>query len=647
MLLFTLRNLVRRPHSLRSGRRHGRPSRRRQPRARLFVEALEARILLSVNPLTAADFVNPPNPIGSTSSTEANVNTDVEGLFHNETTIAVNPTNPLNMIASANDFQAVFHGGQLYNTALPRARVTFDGGQTWTTYAIPLQGYNAVFDPSLSFDADGTAYFAAVARIHSQNLLHGDQLDTGGDIVVSRCADGGRTWSAPVRVAAGKGANREHVLETDNDKEYVAAWGHGNAIVTWSQINFGPQGEFIDKPVVASVTHDGGQSWSDPVQISGPLGFFAVPAVAADGSIYIAYWSFGDEIAPQFRDHYMVVKVDPDTGQPLGDPVDVGLIYDGVNDYPLTFFGAKTYQDSQFQSFPTGNIAADPTDPMHLAVIWSDMRNNPYPDGKLPSLDPYQVQTNSDVIVSQSFDGGGHWSAAIAIATPNDQFQPWGAYDATGRLQIGYYDRSYDPANHKYGYTRASETAPGSLVFTTQQVTTALSDPTQGNGAGGVANVNSDFPNAATGIGDYSTIAVSPIGVAALWTDLRLPIPGFPGSGQDAFFALVQTPAASSAAPQTASLAGGTLDSIWTPDDPTAPVESGGIDSSTVVVAPLDAGRNDSARYAEPAFVAAARRFTRWSVLETDIPAESAFDGVALDTLDGETFAAWLLDAAI
>src|SRR5579884_3154539 len=55
-------------------------------------------------------FKNPPNPICSTpASNAANVNTDCEGLNpHNETALAVNPVNPLNMIESANDYQIAF-----------------------------------------------------------------------------------------------------------------------------------------------------------------------------------------------------------------------------------------------------------------------------------------------------------------------------------------------------------------------------------------------------------------------------------------------------------------------------------------------------------------------------------------------------------
>src|SRR5438128_257011 len=54
-----------------------------------------------------AQFKNPSNPICSTGTSSAeNVSTDCEGVApHNETSIAVNPTNPLNIIGGANDYQ--------------------------------------------------------------------------------------------------------------------------------------------------------------------------------------------------------------------------------------------------------------------------------------------------------------------------------------------------------------------------------------------------------------------------------------------------------------------------------------------------------------------------------------------------------------
>src|SRR5437870_5527868 len=73
------------------------------------------------------------------------------------------------------------------------------------------------------------------------------------------------------------------------------------------------------------------------------------------------------------------------------------------------------------------------------------------------------------------------WSTPTVLQTSGDQVMPWGAYDASVQLRIGYFDHSYDPANHQFGYTLASETSAGSLNFTFTQVTTTLSDPTQGD----------------------------------------------------------------------------------------------------------------------------------------------------------------------
>lgn len=173
----------------------------------------------------------------------------------------------------------------------------------------------------------------------------------------------------------------------------------------------------------------------------------------------------------------------------------------------------------------------------NMAGVWADMR-----DSTLPApTSPYAAKTNSDVIVSQSFDHGGTWSAPVAFKIPNDQFMPWGAYDATGRLRIGFFDPQYDPANPMYGYSVATEITAGSLTFNTKQVTTALSDPTTGD-RWFARNVDPGFPHATAFMGDYSNIAPTPDGgVVALWTDFReqASFAGVTRSGEHIFFAKV------------------------------------------------------------------------------------------------------------
>ena len=463
------------------------------------------------------------------TQTTSNVDTDCEKLGPvNETSIAVNPTNEGNMIGGANDYQLGANpGGHVSLTIHSRAHVTFDGGQTWSEYPIAFTStYQATGDPAVAFDAAGHAYYATlgfrfVGPTNAQNP----------DVVVANSGDGGKTWES-VRVAAGSG-NFTSVGDL-LDKEYIAAWGDGNAIVTWGDFRAAPQKKPGSARIFASVTHDRGKTWSTPQVISGNavVPFVSVPTVTADNRVFVAFLDFDDFATG--RDTYKVVEVSRANGARLFGPVAVGKVIDGFNDYPIAF-GRQTYEDSLFRSWAAGNITADPTNAAHLSVVWSDMRNSPTPAPE----DPYAASTNSDVVVSQSFDYGRTWSAPTAVALPRDQFQPWGAYDSSGLLRIGTFDRQYDASNHQYGYTLATETVPGALSFSTTELTTARSDPTRDN-RWFAATVDAAFPRATTFLGDYSNIAAVPSGgIVAYWTDLRLQacFLGRCGHGQDAFFA--------------------------------------------------------------------------------------------------------------
>jgi hypothetical protein len=125
------------------------------------------------------------------------------------------------------------------------------------------------------------------------------------------------------------------------------------------------------------------------------------------------------------------------------------------------------------------------------------------------------------------------------LTIARNQFMPWGAYDKNGLLRIGLFDRQYDAANHRYGYTLATEAGAGTLVFNTSQLTTTLSDPTTGN-RWFAGTLNPAFPFATTFLGDFSNIAILPTGgVVAYWTDLgqQACFGSRCGHGQDAFFA--------------------------------------------------------------------------------------------------------------
>ncbi|HEY3523417.1 MAG TPA: sialidase family protein [Candidatus Limnocylindrales bacterium] len=444
------------------------------------------------------------------TSTAANVRADCEGKGpHNETSIAVNPTNHDNIIGGANDYQLSLNpGGHVGETVHSRAHVTFDGGATWSEYPLWSNApYQATGDPSVAFDATGHAYYATLGF-----KFVGPTNAQSADILVSNSGDGGRTWSLS-RVATGSGnfGSAGNAL----DKEYVAAWGNGNAIVTWDDFEQGARAQVLSVRIYTSVTHDFGATWSAPRVVSGDLdeSFVPVPTVTADGRVFIAFLNTGDLTTG--RDTYEVVEVSPSTGARVAGPFDVALTIDGFTDYPLAL-GRQTYQDSIFRTWAAGNITADPTNPAHLAVVWSDMRNSVTPAPE----DPYTAVTNSDVIVSQSSDYGRTWSSPHAVALAGDQFMPWGAFDAAGTLRIGTFDRSGDAANHRYDYSLLTQTGPAS--YGRSVVSTQSSDPTKNN-RWFAATLDADFPFANSFIGDYSNIAVVPgtTHTVAFWTDLR------------------------------------------------------------------------------------------------------------------------------
>jgi hypothetical protein len=477
----------------------------------------------------AATYKNPPSPICSITRPAGATDYPIDcepGLgIHNEEAIAVDPTDPDHWVASANDYQLkVSSGGQISAYVFSRAKVTFDAGATWTTYPVRFNGYTGTGDPSIAFDDEGNVYLATLGAA-------GFNLP---DVLVAHSTDGGRHWTQ-VRIAAGTGSHGTSVFP---DHPVLTAWGDGNVIVTWIRYVFGPHFIIRTAPMVAQVTHDGGATWSSAADISGSdstcVGLTSpnacdqtwgnAIAVSPSGEVlatfYDTYEYTPDGATNLGRTKHYSVAVDPDTGTLASGPNLIGQAYDGINegDFPVSVDGRQTLQDSEFRLLMQGNITADPTDVTgdHFAVVWFDDRNAAVP---VPA-DPYAAVTNSDVIVSQTRDGGETWSAPSAIALPRDQFMPWAAYDSTGRLRVGFFDRSYDAANHEYGYTVAAETSPASLTFTKTQATSALSDPTQGN-AWFRTTVDPAFPNATRFIGDYSGVAAAGDDAVVSWTDLR------------------------------------------------------------------------------------------------------------------------------
>jgi hypothetical protein len=188
----------------------------------------------------------------------------------NELDIAINPTNPSNMIAGWNDYGVGNSCGVGYTT---------DGGKTWRTdwlRGMTPAGGNPTYDfgagdPSVGFLNDGTAIFTCNAWSNTKPTA----------IFVTTSSDGGRTWAPAQKVASAvtKAGNLDHPMMTIDHYNNRALIGYTG----WSGFQANSY---------ALVSDSTGTSWAGPYRIAAdyksnaPDVFDVSLAGAPDGTIY-------------------------------------------------------------------------------------------------------------------------------------------------------------------------------------------------------------------------------------------------------------------------------------------------------------------------------------------------------------------------
>ncbi len=524
---------------------------------------------------SAADFLNDPTApgIGAVTHTSCTDGTDLGGgnirvncdstnLPHNEMSIAVDPANPDHIVAGSNDYELFFQGGFLVERIIAGFYTSTNGGTTWTNGHVDPGGFTFNGDPAIAFNTKlGLVHYGVIASNGGQ----GGGFATA-TIQVNTSPDGGQTFGHPVIVALGMGGTRVTVF---NDKPYItvdnnpSSAHYGRLYVTYTRFLFDQFGRYLESPIYLSFSDDGGQTFSTPQQISGSsstlcsqpgvsprnIGVcnedqFSSPVVGSDGTLYVAFENEEHAQSPSlFRDQYLVVR-STDGGSTFSAPSSaVFPIFDGSSDYPINVDGRQTLSNSQFRVNSAGNLAVDPSSgpgaSTRLYISFSDNRNG----GLTGNVNT--VTTNTDVFVVASGNGGASWSSPTPVlkgaASQNDQFYPWAAVDNTGVLRVAFSDRSYDPANVKYGETLATSKNHGASFASSVRVDTGLSNPNDSRWFtnGGTTKGKTTF------LGDYNGLAIGSNGVShPIWTDMRTsafpsPPPGRGHNTQDTVTASV------------------------------------------------------------------------------------------------------------
>src|SRR6266536_4777329 len=127
------------------------------------------RFAIVIAGVTAAALTGVPAAaqVAAGSAVPANVDISQRHLNESEETIAVNPTNPNNIVVVTN----VGHREAGLSAGMFEG-VSFDGGKTWTTKLIALGGSDslgdACCDPSMLFDRYGNLFMTYLYQVEDQ-----------------------------------------------------------------------------------------------------------------------------------------------------------------------------------------------------------------------------------------------------------------------------------------------------------------------------------------------------------------------------------------------------------------------------------------------------------------------------------------------
>ena len=404
----------------------------------------------------------------------------------NESSIAINPLNPANMIGSAVDYRGNSSTWAYYSN---------DSGRTWKniTLGAARPGWRSSNDPSVCFDHKGKGYLCYGGFNRQGNAQFGEN-----GVFISSTTDGGATWSMR-HTAVIIHTGQQTADSAFEDKYYVhadtaASSPHrGHLYIPWKRVI----NRDSSTTIVITKSTDEGATWSTPVAVSDRFPgtseattfgqSFPLARTGPDGSVHVV-WNSGTESSLRYARS-------TDGGATWTAPRVL---------HTYNPFGVKSVVSGQSNSRVKGVVRAEcyPTlaidntgGPRNGWMYLTWAADNPYPN----------------VYFSRSTDNGNTWSTPVIAHsdTTNDQFWSWITLDPTnGDVAIMYSDSREDP-NNILVHTYVSWSTDGGSTWLDRRVGDGINDlrrnPFDGN----------------TFAGDYSGCDMRDGVVYPSWVDMR------------------------------------------------------------------------------------------------------------------------------
>lgn len=378
------------------------PRSKRYPSLRTLCRAaaLAALILLAATTLPAQTATDLPLWFDLSAGTPPNtkLNQDATFQLQNEEQVAVDPTNPDNLVAVWRDFRLGFRQvGWAYS---------HDGGDTWIEGGLVAETpYNRDSDPGITVGSDGIFYSV---------ILSFDEFSEANGLFVPFSFDSGLSWFGPI-------SGVDTPSGTFEDKEMITCDvtggpTDGNLYVPWTR--------FGDSTGIFCISSTESFTFNPPVPVSDRGSVqWPTPTVGTDGQVMVAWQSFS-------RDAIMC-DVSYDEGATWGTdrmvtPTTLGS--GGINGGILVF------------AFP---------------ALASDVTGGPYDDRFYCAYSDIAADGSLDLFMTTSDDDGLTWTTPLRInddplGNGADQFHPWTTVNPDGVVSVAFYDRRLDPNNLRF-----------------------------------------------------------------------------------------------------------------------------------------------------------------------------------------------------
>lgn len=366
----------------------------------------------------------------ASAGTNIRVNQDSSGRNQNETTFAINPIDPDNMIGGANDARfGSWASGYYY---------TLDGGATWSDGVMPERKYPNQGDPTLAYCGDGTIVFGYLDYTAAYQPHR---------LIVGRSDDGGQSWSGFGTVYEGSWpfADKPYIACAPDDGSFYA----NRAYISWTHFS-------SSSPIRVAYSTTRGTSWTGYSNVSGSGVQGSVPVAGKNGEVYVFWLGNGIRFA----------KSTNGGGTWSGEALVSSVT--GIGNSP----------HFRRNSFPSAGI--DVSGGEHdgnVYVVWADSRNG----------DP-------DIYFTRSTDGGASWDEPFRVnddpvGNARDQFFPWLAVDDAGLVHVMWHDQRDDGVNTRFHVYIASSRDGGASFDRNLRVSDVASDGSLTNFLGDYAAI--------------------------------------------------------------------------------------------------------------------------------------------------------------